>query len=67
MASSWLAVFGSDDVAQFFAEMAGALQTSAARKDPEPLETCLREWKVTARELADSRLREALDGKTRPE
>lgn len=57
---SWLSVFGSDDQAQFFAEMRDAVGTSAARRDPEPLETCLREWKVTARELADSRLREAL-------
>ena len=57
---SWLSVFDDDDRVSFFAEMKDALDTSAARRDPEPLETCLREWKITARQMADPRLREAL-------
>lgn len=59
-APSWLAVFSNDDVAQFFAEMRDAVGTSAARRDPEPLEACLREWKVTARALADPQARAVL-------
>lgn len=57
---SWLSVFDDDDRASFFAEMREALETSAARRDPGPLETCLREWKTTAGALADPQIREAL-------
>jgi hypothetical protein len=57
---SWLSVFDDDDRASFFAEMRDALETSAARRDPEPLEACLREWKVTAEAMADPQARQVL-------
>lgn len=57
---SWLSVFDDDDRASFFAEMREALETSAARRDPEPLEACLRAWKVTAEAMADPETRAVL-------
>jgi hypothetical protein len=57
---SWLSVFDDDDRASFFAEMREALETSAARKDPEPFEACLRAWKVTAEAMADPEARAVL-------
>jgi hypothetical protein len=50
---SWLAALDGDDQAQFFAEMSEALETAAARRSAEPVETCLREWRVTAEALPD--------------
>jgi hypothetical protein len=57
---SWLSVFDDDDRASFFAEMREALETSAATRDPEPFEACLRAWKVTAEAMADPQVREIL-------
>ncbi len=58
--SSWLSVFDSDDRASFFAEMREALETSAAKGNPEALEACLREWKVTAEAMGNPVIRAAL-------
>lgn len=58
---SWLSVFSAEDRASFFAKMKDALDTSAARMDTGPLEACLREWKTTARALAQPGMREALE------
>ena len=53
-------LFGTGDKAFFFAEMRDALDTSAARGDPGPLETCLREWRLSAEALSDPQRREVL-------
>lgn len=55
-----LAVFDSDDRARFFAEMRAALDAGEAASDAEPMETCLRAWRVTAQALSRPAIREAL-------
>lgn len=57
---SWLSVLDSADRASFFAEMGDALEASAAGGTPEPLEACLREWKITAGAMTDPQIRAAL-------
>jgi DNA-binding IclR family transcriptional regulator len=58
----WLAALDDDDQAAFFAEMGNALETAAARRDAEPLEACLREWRTTAEALSDPLRRAVLTG-----
>jgi uncharacterized protein DUF6247 len=50
---AWLAAFGDDDRAEFFEELRDALSVAEATRDAAPVETCLREWRTTARALAD--------------
>jgi hypothetical protein len=50
---AWLAAFDEDDRAEFFAELRDALSVAGATRDAGPVETCLREWRTTARALSD--------------
>ncbi len=50
---AWLAVLDEDDRAEFFAELLDALSVAEATRDAAPVDTCLREWRMTARALAD--------------
>jgi hypothetical protein len=59
---AWLADFDDDDRAEFFAELLDALSIAEATRDVSPVETCLREWQVTARALADPLRRAILTG-----
>jgi len=57
---SWLAVFDDDDRAEFFDELRDALSIAQATRDAAPVETCLREWRTTARALSDPAARPIL-------
>jgi hypothetical protein len=59
---AWLAVFDDDDRAEFFDELRDALSVGEATRDAAPVETCLREWRATARALSDPLAREILTG-----
>ncbi len=59
---SWLAALDTGDLADFAAEMRAALDTSVSARDAAPLETCLREWRVTGEALSDPQRREVLTG-----
>ncbi len=59
---AWLAVFDDDDRAEFFGELRDALAVAEAIRDAGPVETCLREWRTTARALSDLLAREILTG-----
>jgi hypothetical protein len=59
---AWLAVFDEDDRAEFFDELRDALAISEATRDAAPVETCLQEWRTTARALSDPLAREILTG-----
>ncbi|MHB1498294.1 MAG: DUF6247 family protein [Acidimicrobiales bacterium] len=59
---AWLAVFDEDDRAEFFDELRDALSIAEATRDASTVETCLREWRTTARALSDPRAREILTG-----
>ncbi|MGH3181403.1 MAG: DUF6247 family protein [Streptosporangiaceae bacterium] len=50
---AWLATFDDDDRAEFFGELRDALSVAEATRDAAPVETCLREWRTTARALSD--------------
>src|SRR5260370_22842835 len=45
--------FDEDDRAEFFTELRDALSVAEATRDAGPIETCLREWRTTARALSD--------------
>lgn len=49
----WPGCLDADDRAQMISELHDALDLLDDTGDPEPLETCLREWRVTAEALAD--------------
>ena len=59
---AWLAAFDEDDRAEFFEELRDALSVAAATRDAGPVETCLREWRTTARALSDPLRRAILTG-----
>lgn len=59
---SWLAALDYDDQTQFFLEMSEALGEAESARDAEPLEKCLREWRVTAEALSDPLRRAVLAG-----
>jgi Family of unknown function (DUF6247) len=59
---AWLAVFDEDDRSEFFDELRDALALAEATRDAEPVENCLREWRMTARALSDPLAREILTG-----
>jgi hypothetical protein len=59
---AWLAAFDEDDRAEFFGELRDALAIAEATRDAAPVETCLREWRTTARALSDPLAREILTG-----
>ncbi len=54
-----LAAFDGEDRAEFFEELRDALSVAEATRDATPVETCLREWRTTARALSDP-LRQAI-------
>ena len=56
---AWLATFDGDDRAEFFEELRDALSVAEATRDATPVETCLRDWRTTARALSDA-LRHAI-------
>lgn len=56
---AWLATFDGDDRAEFFEELRDALSVAEATRDATPVETCVREWRTTARALSDP-LRQAI-------
>jgi hypothetical protein len=59
---AWLAAFDDDDRAEFFGELRDALSVAEATRDAAPVEICLREWRTTARALADPLRRAILTG-----
>ena len=59
---AWLTVFDDDDRAEFFSELRDALAVAEATRDAAAVETCLREWRITARALSDPLAREILTG-----
>jgi hypothetical protein len=59
---AWLAVFDEDDQAEFFNDLRDALALAESTRDAAPVETCLREWRTTARALSDPVAREILTG-----
>jgi hypothetical protein len=59
---AWLAVFDEDDRAEFFDELRDALTLAESSRDATPVETCLREWRTTARALSDPVARDILTG-----
>lgn len=59
---AWLAAFDEDDRAEFFDELRDALAVAEATRDSRPVETCLRDWRTTARALSDPLAREILTG-----
>lgn len=59
---AWLMAFDEDDRAEFFGELLDALSVAEATRDAAPVETCLREWRTTARALADPLRRAILTG-----
>jgi hypothetical protein len=59
---AWLAVFDDEDRAEFFGELRDALALAQATRDATPVETCLREWRTTARALDDPQRRAILTG-----
>ena len=62
MSAPWLAALDRDDQVQFFLQMGAALQAAERSRDTESLETCLREWRVTAEALSDPLRRATLTG-----
>ena len=60
--TGWLSALDDDDRAQFFLEMDAALDAAEAAGSAEPLETCLREWRVTGEALSDPEVRAVLTG-----
>ncbi len=59
---AWLAAFDDDDRTEFFAELLDALSIAESTRDIGPVETCLHDWQVTARALADPLRRAILTG-----
>jgi hypothetical protein len=59
---AWLLVFDEDDRAQFVEELSDAITLADATRDPQPLRTCLRDWRTTAEALSDPARRLVLIG-----
>jgi Family of unknown function (DUF6247) len=59
---AWVSALDSDDRAEFFEELRDALSVAESTRDLTPVETCLREWRTTARALADPLRRAILTG-----
>jgi hypothetical protein len=62
----WTQHLDADDRALMLAELRDCLGTLESTGDPGPLETCLREWRVTAEALADPERRAVLTGPLEP-
>ncbi len=59
---SWLAVFDKEDLAEFFGELRDALAIASSTRDATAIDTCLQEWRTTARALSDPIRRRILTG-----
>lgn len=59
---AWLATFDEDDQATFRREFHDALLQAIATDSTDPIETCIRDWKTTARALSDETRRRILMG-----
>ena len=59
---AWLEVFDEEDQNAFRREFQEALIRAVATDSTEPLDTCVREWRVTARALSDDARRRILTG-----
>ena len=62
----WTEHLDHDDQVLMVCELRAAVDALEQSGDPEPLETCLREWRVTAEALADPDVRAALTGSLDP-
>jgi hypothetical protein len=62
----WTRHLDAEDRRLMFAELRFAFETLERSGDPEPLETCLRDWKVTAEALSDPDRRAVLTGPPGP-
>ena len=60
VAETWTAHLDAEDRMLMFTELRFCFETLERSGDPEPLETCLREWRVTAEALSDPVVREIL-------
>ncbi|HEU5417854.1 MAG TPA: DUF6247 family protein [Streptosporangiaceae bacterium] len=59
---AWVAALDSEDRGEFFEELRDALSVAESTRDVTPVETCLREWRTTARALSDPLRRAILTG-----
>jgi hypothetical protein len=59
---AWLSAFDTDDQAECLDELRDAISLAESTHDLEPLRTCLRDWKTTARALSDPARRRVLTG-----
>jgi hypothetical protein len=60
---AWLRSFDRDDMEEFLAELHDALVAASADRDAAVLETCINDWRITARQLEDPLRRSVLLGK----
>lgn len=58
--TGWVTYLDADDRALMVTELRAEVEALESSGDPEPLETCLREWRVTAEALSDPVAREIL-------
>lgn len=59
---AWLRVFDREDLEQFAGDLQEALVASSADNGVEALENCVRDWRLTAQQLADPLRRAVLVG-----
>lgn len=57
---AWLVAFDADDQQSFRRELMGALVQSLAGDSTEPVERCVREWRISARALSNEKSRRIL-------
>lgn len=59
---AWLRTFDRDDMEEFLAELHDALVAASADRDAEALDRCIRDWRITGRQLEDPLRRSVLLG-----
>ena len=57
---AWLRSFNRDDIEEFLVELHDALVAASADRDPAVLERCIKDWRITARQLEDPLRRSVL-------
>ena len=60
---AWLEVFDEDDLRTFRHEFHEALIRAVASETAEPVDTCVLDWRTTAKALSDEKRRHILTGK----
>ncbi len=60
---AWLSAFDDEDQASFRRELHEALVQAVAAESLEPVNTCVRDWRTTARALSDDTRRKILTGR----